>query len=90
MELGPTTIVTDEYFSQVTGTVTNPADVPFDYFEVACLVVTADGSVVGGSYTYPDQVAPGQTIAWEASVEDGPLQAGGVATECRSIATITE
>jgi hypothetical protein len=89
LELGPTTITSDEYFSTVSGTVTNPADQPFDFYRIDCLIVTADGDVVGGALTYPDQVAPGQQIAWEASVEDGPIQAGGVAAECRSIATIS-
>jgi hypothetical protein len=89
LELGPTTITPDEYFSTASGTVTNPADQPFDFYRVDCLIVTADGDVVGGALAYPEQVAPGQTIAWEASVPDGPIQAGGVAAECRSIATIS-
>jgi hypothetical protein len=89
LELGPTMITSDEYFSTVSGTVTNPADQPFDFYRIDCLIVTADGDVVGGALTYPNQVAPGQTIAWEASVEDGPIQAGGVAAECRSIASIS-
>lgn len=89
LELGTATITPDEYFSTVSGTVTNPADQSFDFYRIDCLIVTADGDVVGGALTYPDQVAPGQTIAWEASVEDGPIQAGGVTAECRSIATLS-
>lgn len=89
LELGPTTITPDEYFSTMSGTVTNPSDESFDFYQVACLIVTADGDVVGGAFTYPDRVAPGQTIAWEASVQDGSIQAGGVAAECRSIAAIS-
>ncbi len=89
LELGPATFTSDEYFSTVSGTVTNPADVSFDFYEITCLIVTVDGDIVGAAYTYPDQIAPGQTIAWEASVEDGPTQAGGVAAECRSIASIS-
>ena len=89
LELGPTTITPDEYFTTVSGTVTNPADEPFDFYQIACLIVTADGTVVGGAFAYPDRVAPGQTIAWETSVEDGPIQAGGVGAECRSIAELS-
>jgi hypothetical protein len=89
LELGPTTISSDEYFSTVSGTVTNPAEDSFDFYWIDCLIVTADGDVVGGAITYPDQVAPGQTIAWEASVQDAPMQAGGVTAECRSIAMIS-
>jgi hypothetical protein len=89
LELGPTTITSDEYFSTVTGTVTNPADDSFDFYKVACVIVTADGELVGGTIAYPDRVAPGQTIAWEASVQDGPIEAGGVTAECRSIASIS-
>ena len=89
LELGPTTITPDEYFSTVSGTVTNPADDSFDFYKISCLIVTAGGELVGGTITYPDRVAPGQTIAWEASVQDGPIQAGGVTAECRSIATIS-
>ena len=89
LELGPATISSDEYFSTVSGTLTNPAEESFDFYRIDCLIVTADGDVVGGAITYPDQVAPGQTIAWEASVQDAPIQAGGVTAECRSIATIS-
>lgn len=89
LELGPTTITSDEYFSTVSGTVTNPADESFDFYKIACVIVTADGDVVGGTITYPDRVAPGQTIAWEASVQDGPIQAGGDTAECRSIAAMS-
>ena len=89
LEVGPTTITSDEYFSTASGTVTNPADDSFDFYKIACVIVTADGELVGGTITYPDRVAPGQTIAWEASVQDGPIQAGGVTAECRSIATIS-
>ena len=89
LELGPTTITSDEYFSTVSGTVTNPADDSFDFYKIACVILTADGELVGGTITYPDRVAPGQTIAWEASVQDGPIQAGGVTAECRSIASIS-
>jgi hypothetical protein len=89
LELGPTAITPDEYFSGASGTVTNPADEAFDFYPITCLIVTADGAVVGGAFTYPDRVAPGQTIAWEASVEDGPIQAGGVGAECRSIASVS-
>ena len=88
LELGPTTITSDEYFSTVTGTVTNPADDSFDFYKISCVIVTADGELVGGAIAYPDRVAPGQTIAWEASVQDGPIEAGGVTAECRSIASI--
>ncbi len=89
LELSPTTVNPDEYFTTVSGTVTNPADESFDFYQLTCLIVTADGTVVGGAFTFPDRVAPGQTIAWEASVDDGPIQAGGVDAECRSIATIS-
>jgi hypothetical protein len=89
LELGPTTITPDELISTMSGTVTNPADDAFDFHQISCLIVTADGDVVGGAFTYPERVAPGQTIAWEASVQDGPIQAGGVAAECRSIASIS-
>lgn len=88
MELGPTTIGPGGLEQQLTGTVTNPADVRIDSFSysVRCLVVEADGSVVGGTSTLPDGIAPGQTIAWKGFF-DGP---GGVSVECRSIGTITE
>lgn len=89
LELGPTTITPDEYSTSVSGTVTNPADEPFDFYQVSCLIVTADGTVVGGASGFPDRVAPGQTIAWEGALQDGPIQAGGVSAECRSIAEIS-
>lgn len=89
LELGPTTITPDELISTMSGTVTNPADDAFDFHQISCLIVTADGDVVGGAFTYPERVAPGQTIAWETSVQDGPIQAGGVTAECRSIASIS-
>jgi hypothetical protein len=89
LELGPTTITPDDYFATASGTVTNPADEPFDFYEISCLIVTADGVVVGGTFTFPDRVAPGQTIAWESTVDDGMIQAGGVSAECRSIAALS-
>jgi len=89
LELGPTTITPGEYYSTMSGTVTNTADEPFDFYQIACLILTADGSVVGGSFAYPDRIAPGQTIAWETTVQEGSLQAGGVDAECRSIAALS-
>jgi hypothetical protein len=89
LELGPTTITSDEFSSTASGTVTNPADDSFDFYKITCLIVTADGEVVGGALAYPDRVAPGQTIAWETSLPEGPIQAGGVTMECRSIASIS-
>ena len=89
LELGPTTITPDEFFSTVSGTVTNTADEPLDFYEVSCLLRAEDGSIVGGAFTYPDRVAPGQTIAWEASVEEGLIEAGAVTAECRSIAELS-
>jgi hypothetical protein len=89
MELGPTTINPDEYFSTVSGTVTNPGNESFDFYRVTCLILNDEGTVVGGASTYPDRIAPGQTIAWDAGIEDGPIAAGGVTAECQSIATIS-
>jgi hypothetical protein len=87
MGIGTTKITPDENFPTVNGSVTNTADQPFDFYGLRCLLLDAAGAVVGGSYTFPDQIAPGQTIAWNASIEDGPIQAGAVSAECRSIAT---
>jgi hypothetical protein len=89
MEVGPTALVSGEYSTTVTGTVTNPSDEPLEFYPVVCLILNADGNVVGGATAYPNRVAPGQTIAWEAWVEDGPMQAGGSVAECRSIATLS-
>jgi hypothetical protein len=89
MGMGATKITPDEYFPTVNGSVTNPATQPFDFYRLSCLLLDAAGTVVGGAFTYPDQTAPGQTIAWQASIEEGPMEAGAASAECRSIATFS-
>jgi hypothetical protein len=89
LEVGQTTVTPDEYYSTISGTVTNTADEPLEMYRVSCLIRTADGAVVGGAVAWPDRIAPGQTIAWEGRVEDGSIQADGVDAECQSIATLS-
>ena len=92
MELGPDVTFEDgEFSATLSGTVTNPSDVPIDFYKVDCLLVTADGTIVGGVYTYPNTTAPGQTTAWETSGSeiDAARTAGATGAECRSFATLS-
>lgn len=92
MELGPDVTFEDgEYSVTLSGTVTNPSDVPIDFYSVQCLLVTADGTIVGGAYTYPNTTAPGQTTAWDTSGSeiDAARAAGATGAECRSFATLS-
>ncbi len=91
LELGPdVTLAEGEYSVTLTGTVTNPSDAPIDFFELSCLLVTDDGTVVGGAFTFPDTVAPGQTTAWEigSSELEGALADGATGAECKAFATL--
>ncbi|TFH20620.1 MAG: hypothetical protein E4H05_01880 [Acidimicrobiales bacterium] len=92
MELGPDVTFEDgEFSATLSGTVTNPSDVPIDFYTVECLLVTAEGTIVGGAYTYPNTTAPGQTTAWETSGSeiDAARTAGATGAECRSFATLS-
>lgn len=89
LELGVTAIMPGEDFATMSGTVTNPSDEPVDVYQVVCLIKTPEGNLAGGVFAYPDPLAAGQTLAWETTVEDGPMQAGGLTSNCRSIATLS-
>jgi hypothetical protein len=92
MELGPdVTFEEDEYSVTLSGTVTNPSDVPIDFYSLQCLLVTADGTIVGGASTYPNTTAPGQTTAWDTSGSEveAARTAGATGAECRSFATLS-
>ncbi|HSP28364.1 MAG TPA: hypothetical protein VLN74_07430 [Ilumatobacteraceae bacterium] len=89
LELGVTAIVPGDDFATMSGTVTNPSDESVEDYQVVCLIKTPESNLAGGAFAYPDRVDAGQTIAWEVSVEDGPMQAGGLTADCRSIVTLS-
>ena len=89
LELGVTAIAPGEEFATMSGTVTNPSDQPMEGYQVVCLIKTPESNLAGGAFAYPDPVAAGQTIPWEVTVEAGPMQAGGLTADCRSIATVS-
>lgn len=91
MELGPDVVIAEgEFSTTLSGTVTNPSDTSIDFVSIECLLVSDDGTVLGGARAFPNTTAPGQTTAWETSGPDieAAVAAGATGAECRSIAPI--
>jgi hypothetical protein len=89
LELGPATITSDEFFTDVDGTITNTSAQALDYPRITCLMLAADGTVVGGAEAIADPIAPGQTITWQAEVFGPSVEAGAVAAECKSVVLLS-
>ncbi len=73
------------------GNATNPLDEPVSYSQISCLA-SADGEVVGGLNVYPDAMAAGQTVVFEATSFDGKtaamLAAGANGVECGGVVSL--
>jgi hypothetical protein len=87
------TVVLDENgFGSFSGTITNPSDFPAEYYEVGCLVVAPDGSVLGGINGFGDTVEPGATVTWDAEgINDFEVfaEANGSLSNCRSFLLVS-
>lgn len=92
MEFGPDVSITqDESSATVAGTVTNPTDRFVMPFRINCLLLTDDGTVVGGFVTFHGGMGPGRTMAWDVTNDpyvDGAIAAGATTAECVSIVTL--
>ncbi len=91
MTVGGVVFNPDQYYSTLSGTVTNPSQQSLGSPSVACIVSAADGTTLTGVRSYTDRVAPGQTIAWQTggSEVDAALANGATTADCRSIATVS-
>jgi hypothetical protein len=82
-----TVVLDDNGFGSFSGTITNTTDVEAEYYEVGCLVVDPDGSVLGGINGFGDTVAAGETATWSAEgINDFEAfaDADGSVSNCRA------
>ena len=81
----------DDFFSGFSGTVTNTTDITSEYNEVTCLVIAADGSVLGGATGFADTIEPGETATWNAQGIDDFVpfaEADASVSNCRTFIVV--